>query len=214
MRFVGAPTMMSMEARQQDRRGATGIRHPVNPRRKSMTTRLHTIAVQDATGQTAELFGAIRSAVGMVPNAYATIGSNAPAVLAQTLQANATLKKGNLSAREIEAISLAVSEHSGCDYCVAAHTLTGKMAGYTAEQTRQLRKGSYPEDAKLDALTRFAVELVSTSGTVPAASVEAVRAAGYSDAQIVEAVSAISANLFTNMVNRVNDTTLDFPAVD
>ncbi|HBD35196.1 MAG TPA: alkylhydroperoxidase, partial [Cupriavidus sp.] len=89
-----------------------------------MTTRLHTIAVQDATGQTAELFGALRGGIGKVPNAYATIGSNAPAVLAQALQTNAALKKGNLSARELEAINLSVSEHSGCDYCLAAHTLT------------------------------------------------------------------------------------------
>jgi len=179
-----------------------------------MTTRLHTVAVQEATGQAAELFAAIRGAVGKVPNAYATIGSNAPAVLAQALQTNAVLKKGNLSAREMEAINLSVSEHSGCDYCVAAHTLTGKMAGYTGEQMRQLRRGSYPEDARIDALTRFAVELVSTRGTVPAASLEAVRATGYGDGQIVEAIQAVSAILFTNMINRVNDTTLDFPAVD
>lgn len=179
-----------------------------------MTTRLHTLPVQDATGQTAELFGAIRKAVGKVPNAYATIGSNAPAVLAQALQANAALKQGSLSAKELEAINLAVSEHSGCDYCLAAHTLTAtRLAGYTEEQTRQLRRGSYPEDAKTDALIRFAVELVGTRGTVPAASVDAVRAAGFSDTQIVEAIQAISAILFTNMVNRVNDTTLDFPAV-
>lgn len=179
-----------------------------------MTTRLHTIATQDATGQTAELFGAIRKAVGKVPNAYATIGSNSPAVLAQALQTNAVLKQGSLSAKELEAINLAVSEHSGCDYCLAAHTLSAtKLAGYSIEQTQQLRRGSFPEDAKIDSLTRFAVELVSTSGTVPASAVEAVRAAGYTDAQIVEAIQAISAILFTNMINRVNDTTLDFPAV-
>lgn len=179
-----------------------------------MTTRLHTVATQDATGQTAELFGAIRKAVGKVPNAYATIGSNSPAVLAQALQTNAVLKQGSLSAKELEAINLAVSEHSGCDYCLAAHTLSAtELAGYSIEQTQQLRRGSFPEDAKIDTLTRFAVELVSTRGTVPAGAVEAVRAAGYTDAQIVEAIQAISAILFTNMLNRVNDTTLDFPAV-
>ncbi len=45
----------------------------------------------------------------------------------------------SLSARELEAINLSVSEHSGCDYCVAAHTMIAKLAGYTAEETRQLR---------------------------------------------------------------------------
>ncbi|QYY34082.1 MULTISPECIES: carboxymuconolactone decarboxylase family protein [Cupriavidus] len=178
-----------------------------------MTTRLHTIPVQDATGQTAELFGAIRKAIGKVPNAYATIGSNAPAVLANALQTGQILKNGALSARELEAINLAVSEHTGCDYCVAAHTLMGKLAGYSGQQMRQLREGSYPDDVKIDALVRFVLELVSTRGTVPAESVQAVRAAGYTDGQIVEIIQAMSAILFTNMVNRVNDTALDFPAV-
>lgn len=178
-----------------------------------MTTRLHTAPVQQATGQAAELFGTIRKSLGKVPNMYATIGSNAPAVLAQTLHAGEVVKGSSLSARELEAINLSVSEHSGCDYCVAAHTMIAKLAGYSAEETRQLRQGSYPQDARTDALVQFALELVRTRGTLPAASVEAVRAAGFNDTQIVEAVHAVGAILFTNMINRVNDTTLDFPAV-
>ncbi|WKE66492.1 carboxymuconolactone decarboxylase family protein [Gallaecimonas kandeliae] len=177
-------------------------------------SRLHTLAPEQATGQTADLFAAIKKAAGKVPNAYATIGSNAPAVLAQALAHNAALKKGSLSARELEAINLAVSEATGCDYCVAAHTLMGKMAGYSAEQTRALRSGRYEEDAKLDALVRFARTLVQSSGTLPVAGLEALRAQGYGDGQVVEAISAVSAILFTNMINRVNDTVLDFPKVD
>jgi uncharacterized peroxidase-related enzyme len=175
-------------------------------------TRLHTVNPDSATGPAAELFKSIRKAVGMVPNAYATIGSNAPALLGQILQTNAVLSsQGTLSKRELEAISLAISEASGCDYCVAAHTLTGKMAGYTFDQTRKLRQGSFDEDAKTDALVQFAVKLVKTSGTLPAQAVDALRAAGYTDAQIVEAVGVVTMTLFTNMLNRVNDTTLDFP---
>jgi uncharacterized peroxidase-related enzyme len=173
--------------------------------------RLHTINVNEATGETAQLFGAIKQAIGKVPNAYLSIGSNAPAVLGHVLQTGAVLKQGELSAREQEAINLAVSEVSDCDYCLAAHSLTGKMAGFSVEQLHELRNGGFSTDAKLDALVKFAVRLVKTSGTLPAEAVESVRLAGYSDRQIVEAVLAISAILFTNMLNRVNDTVLDFP---
>lgn len=176
-------------------------------------SRLHTINATEATGQTAQLFGAIKSAVGKVPNAYLVIGSNAPEVLANVLQTGALLKNSTLSARELEAINLSVSEASACDYCVAAHTMTGKMAGYSAEQTRELRAGSYPEDSKIDALVRFALALVKTAGTLPANAVANVREAGYTDRQIIEAIQAVSAILFTNMVNRVNDTVVDFPKV-
>ncbi len=176
-------------------------------------SRLHTIAVNEATGTTAELFSTIKKAIGKVPNAYATIGSNSPAILAHVLQTGALLKQTSLSAREQEAINLAVSEAVACDYCVAAHSMTGKMAGYNSDQLRQLRSGAYPDDAKIDALIRFAVQLVKTAGTVPAGAVEAVKAAGYDDRQIVEALLTVNAISFTNMLNRVNDTTLDFPKV-
>ncbi|WP_266182042.1 carboxymuconolactone decarboxylase family protein [Dyella humicola] len=173
--------------------------------------RLHTISVADATGETAGLFAAITKAVGMVPNAYATIGSNAPHVLANILQTGAVLKQGQLSGRELEAINLAVSEASQCDYCLAAHTMTSKMAGYSSEEILELRKGGFKGDAKIHALVKFAITLVSTSNTLSAEAVENVKKAGYSDRQIVESILAVSAILFTNMLNRVNDTVLDFP---
>jgi uncharacterized peroxidase-related enzyme len=173
--------------------------------------RLHTINIDDAAGETEQLFLAIKRAVGKVPNAYVTLGSNAPAVLGQVLQTGAVLKNGELSAREQEAINLAISEVSECDYCLAAHSLTGKMAGFTAEQLRELRNGGLSADAKIDALVKFAIRVVKTTGTLPADAVESVKQAGYSDRQIVESLYAISAIQFTNMLNRVNDTVLDFP---
>ncbi|MBE1159037.1 carboxymuconolactone decarboxylase family protein [Dyella acidiphila] len=173
--------------------------------------RLHTLDINQASGETADMFASIKKAVGKVPNAYLAIGSNAPAVLGQVLQTGAVLKQGELSARELEAINLSVSEASACDYCLAAHSLTGKMAGYSVEQLHELRAGGLSGDAKIDALVKFALTLVKTSGTLPAQAVESVKQAGYSDRQIVEAMLAVSAILFTNMFNRVNDTVVDFP---
>lgn len=173
--------------------------------------RLHTINVAEATGETADLFAAIKKAVGMVPNAYATIGSNSPHVLASVLQTGGLLKQSQLSARELEAIDLAVSEATQCDYCLAAHTMTAKMAGYTPAEILELRKGGLKSDAKIDVLVKFAVTLVTTTNTLSAESVDSVKKAGYNDRQIVESIFAVSAILFTNMFNRVNDTVLDFP---
>ena len=176
-------------------------------------SRLHTLTESDATGKTAQLFSAIKGSMGKVPNAYLTIGSNSPDVLGQMLQLNAALHKGSLSTRELEAINLAVSEESGCDYCLAAHTLMAKKAGYTDEQTLELREARFSGDARIDALVQFVQYLVSTRGTVSADRVASFREAGFSDQQVVETISAVSAILFTNMVNRVNDTVVDFPKV-
>lgn len=176
-------------------------------------SRLHTITEGEATGKTAQLFSAIKGSMGKVPNTYLTIGTQSPEILGQMLQLNAALHKGSLSARELEAINLAVSEESGCDYCLAAHTLMAKKAGYTDDQTRELREARFSEDAHIDALVKFVQYLVSSRGTVAAEHVETFRQAGFSDQQVVETIGAVSAILFTNMVNRVNDTVVDFPKV-
>ncbi len=176
-------------------------------------SRLTSVQPENATGQTADLFSAIKRAMGKVPNAFQTIGI-APSILNQALQHNATLAKSQLSKQELEAINLVVSETSGCDYCLAAHSLTGKMAGYSSEQIQALRRGEYPDDAKIDALVKFVKTLVTTRNTLAEETVSRFLAAGFSDRQVVEAISAVSAILFTNMINRVNDTVVDFPKVN
>lgn len=174
--------------------------------------RLFNQPATDATGPAAQLFGAIKGAIGMVPNAYAAIGSNSPVALEAALNLDGALKKGSLSARDIEAIKLAVSELAGCDYCLAAHTLAGRKSGLSAEAMIQLRQGAATGDARIDALTAFVRSVVGTSGTVPEAAVRAVQAAGVTDAQIVDTLLAITSITFTNLFNRVHDTVLDFPA--
>lgn len=176
-------------------------------------SRLTTINPQAATGVTAEIFSQIKKAVGKVPNAFATIGTHSPAALSALLSLDGVISSGSLKEADIETIKLAVSEASGCDYCVAAHTLMGKVAGLSQEAMKQIRAGAATGDAKRDALVSFVHALVKTSGTVNSAKLHAVRHAGYSEQQVIEVCLAVAAITFTNLVNRVNDTTLDFPAV-
>jgi uncharacterized peroxidase-related enzyme len=176
-------------------------------------SRLTAIAPEAATGAAAEVFAKIRKAVGKVPNAYATIGTHSPEALAAMLGLEAVIAAGTLSKADVEAVKLAVSEVAGCDYCVAAHTLAGKFAGLPPETMKQIRAGSPTGDAKRDALVRYVRVLVTTHGTVPANEVDAIREAGYAERQIIEIALAVASITFTNLVNRVNDTTLDFPAV-
>ncbi|KAF1047382.1 MAG: hypothetical protein GAK35_00713 [Herbaspirillum frisingense] len=172
--------------------------------------RLSTQPITEATGQAAQLFTAIKSAVGAVPNAYAGMGMLSPVALESVLHLDGALRKSSLSAKEIETVKLAVSQKAGCDYCLAAHTLMGKKAGLDASAMLGVRHGQPSGDDKLDLLADFARHLVGTSGTVDAAVVERVRAV-YSDAQIVDTLLAVTAITITNLFNRVNDTVVDFP---
>jgi uncharacterized peroxidase-related enzyme len=176
-------------------------------------SRLSTPALEAATGATAEIYAQIKKAVGNVPNTFAAIGAHGPAALKAILQADDVLATGSLSRQEQETIKLIVSEVAGCDYCVAAHSLIGKLTGLKPEVLKQLRDGQPTGDAKRDALGRFVRTLTQTSGTISDETFSAIRDAGYTDAQLVDISLAIAVTVFTNVFNRINDTVIDFPAV-
>jgi uncharacterized peroxidase-related enzyme len=176
-------------------------------------SRIATPALEAATGATAEVYAQIKKAVGSVPNTFAAIGAHGPAALKAILQADGVLAAGSLSKQHQETIKLVVSEVAGCDYCVAAHSLLGKLAGLAPEVLKQIRAGQPTGDANRDALVRFVRTLAGTSGTIDDAAFRAIRAAGYTDAQLVDISLAIAVTVFTNVFNRINDTEIDFPAV-
>lgn len=175
-------------------------------------SRLTVPSLRSATGATAEIYAQIKKAIGSVPNTFAAIGAHGPAALKAVLAADAVLASGSLSKRDQETIKLVISEVAGCDYCVAAHSLLGKLAGLKPEELKKIRVGESTGDAKRDALVRFVRSLAKTSGTVSDQDFAAIKAAGYTDAQLVDISLAFATNVFTNVFNRINDTTLDFPA--
>lgn len=177
-------------------------------------SRINTPAVDTATGATAEVYAQIKKAAGKVPNTYAAIGALNPAALKAMLQADAVLAGGTLAKQDIETIRLAVSAATGCDYCEAAHSLLGKMAGLTPDALKQIRKGQATGDARRDVLLHFVLKLVKGRGTVSDEDFAAIKQVGYTDAQLVDISLAIAGITFTNVFNRINDTTVDFPAVE
>lgn len=171
-------------------------------------------ALSSATGATAEVYDQIRKiAGGKVPNLFAALGHLAPTQLAAVLNAEGAVAAGTLSKQDLETIKLAASAQTGCDYCVAAHVLLGKLAGLPAEALRAVRTGQPSGDAKRDALAHFVQLIVRTSGTISQDEFDAIRAAGYTDAQLAEISLVIALVFFTNTFNRINDTDVDFPPV-
>jgi alkylhydroperoxidase family enzyme len=61
---------------------------------------------------------------------------------------------------------------------------------------------------------RFAVRVTEQRGHVSEADFKAVKAAGYSDAQLVEIVQHVALNTWTNYINVVAQTDIDFPVVN
>lgn len=178
-------------------------------------SRIAVPAITTASGATADVYAEVKQiAGGTVPNLFAALGHLAPGALSAVLNAEGVLANGQLSKQELETIKLVVSEQTGCDYCVAAHVMLGKMTGLSSDVLKKIRKGETTGDAKRDALMKFVLLLQHTSGTISDADFAAVREAGYSEAQLAEISLTIALTIFTNTFNRINDTDIDMPPVN
>ncbi|WP_426438090.1 carboxymuconolactone decarboxylase family protein [Bradyrhizobium genosp. P] len=176
-------------------------------------SRLVTPNLDSDAGPSGQVYAQIKKAIGSVPNTFAAIAAHGPAALKSVLAADAVLAGGSLPKRDQEVIKLVISAADGCDYCVAAHSYLAKLAGVKADVLKQIRDGQPSGDARRDALVGFVRKLAQSSGTVSDEDFAAIKAAGYSDAQLVEICLAFATTIFTNVFNRINDTDVDFPAV-
>jgi len=175
--------------------------------------RLPTPASIEASPSAAQpLLHAVEKQLGVVPNLFRVVG-NSPAALEGYLGLNGALGKGELEAATRERIALAVAEVNGCDYCLSAHTYLGKNLAKLSEAEIAANRDGMSTDSKADAAVRFAVKLVNARGHVSDADVQAVKKAGYNDAQVIEIVLHVALNTLTNYVNEVAKTEIDFPVV-
>ncbi|HMQ93468.1 MAG TPA: carboxymuconolactone decarboxylase family protein [Amaricoccus sp.] len=163
-----------------------------------------------AAPEAAALFTAIKGKIGMVPNLY-RVAANQPAVLAAMLGLNETLAGGSFDARTREAIALTVAGANACDYCASAHAAISSGLK-VAPETIDAHLSGRSDDPRTAAILRLAVAIVAAKGMVVDADLDAARAAGLTEADIVETVANVVANIFTNYLNHVADTDIDFPA--
>jgi uncharacterized peroxidase-related enzyme len=176
-----------------------------------MSYRIAPLEPSKAAGHTRELLDAVQAKLGVTPNLMQTL-AHSPAALEGYLSLNGALGKGLLPAKVREQIALAVSQENGCEYCVAAHTLLGGMAGLTPDQIVAARKGQ-SDDAQSRAELELARQVLVARGNVTDAQLATARAAGVSDGEIAEVVAHVALTVLTNYFNVLAGTVVDFPPI-
>jgi uncharacterized peroxidase-related enzyme len=164
--------------------------------------------VESATGSNKDIFAALQKGLGMVPN-MAKVMANSPAVLQSWAQFNGAMSTSKLSPQIREQIALLTAESNACTYCLSAHSALGKMVGLSKAQIDGARHLQSADPRTFATLT-FAQAVIDRRGGVVESDVAAVRAAGFSDAEIAEIVAAVALNFF----NRAFDVDVDFPRVE
>ena len=173
--------------------------------------RLHAVEPEAADAKAQPALENLQKSLGKVPNLFRTVSAS-PAALDGLLQLRSALARGHLRLAVREAIAIALAEEHGCDYCLSTHVASAERVGLSTDSVSEIREGR-SSDPKIDAAIAFALAVTRTRGNVSDADLERVREAGYTDADIVEIVANVTANVFTNYMNNVARTEIDSPVV-
>jgi uncharacterized peroxidase-related enzyme len=168
--------------------------------------------IESAPSAAQPLLQAVKKQLGVVPNLFRLVATS-PAALEGYLSMSGALAKGELPAPTRERIALAVAEINGCGYCLSAHTYLGKNVAKLDDAELAANQAGGSLDPKANAAVRFAVKVTEQRGHVSEADLKAVKDAGYSDAQVIEIVQHVALNTWTNYLNVVAQTDIDFPVV-
>lgn len=174
--------------------------------------RVAVINPSEATGEVKQMLDAVQSGLGMVPN-FIRVLANSPAALGAFLGIHGIAGAGALDPLTRERIALAVAEQNACQYCVSAHTAIGRKVGLDNAEMIANRSGR-SADAKADAALAFARVLVEHKGQVSKSEFDAVRAAGHTDGEIIEIITHVAMNIFTNLLGKSTQVEIDFPTVE
>ena len=174
-------------------------------------SRLAIPARDDVPEASKPILDAVQKQLGVVPNMFRLIAQSSAALQGFTANNGALTKTLDVKTRE--RIALAVAQVNGCDYCLSAHSYLGLNLAKISPEEVALNRAGESGDAKANAAVHFAAKVVRERGHVTEADIKAVRDTGYSDGQIVEILAVTAENIFTNLLNVVAETDIDFPIV-
>lgn len=176
------------------------------------TTRIFTIPTKAEVSETNQsLFDNLQKGLGFVPNLYAYFAKSETALGDYLTLQN---RKSSLRAKEREVINLVTSQINGCRYCQSAHTVIGKMNGFTDEQILEIRKGTTSFDSKLDALAKFTASVVTNRGKATEESKNNFFNAGYTEANLIDVVIVVGDKIISNYIHNLTEFEIDFPVAD
>ena len=157
------------------------------------------------------IFDNLEKGLGFVPNLYAYYAKNETALGDYLSLQN---RKSTLRAKEREVINLVVSQVNGCRYCQSAHTVLGKMNGFTDDQVLEIRGGEAPFDAKLNTLAKFTKAVVENRGKVSETVKDEFFNAGYSEANLIDVIIVVGDKMISNFIHNLAGFEIGFPVAE
>jgi len=144
---------------------------------------------------------------GQLPN-FLGVLAGSPAALRAYARFRSELRHGKLDLVTLERVALAVATHYGSEPGVALHTRAARAAGLGIDEVALAREWDSREEAHAT-LLRYLRHVVENRGRAPLHLHEEAREAGWSDEQILEAISYVALETFTALINVAGDVPVD-----
>jgi uncharacterized peroxidase-related enzyme len=153
---------------------------------------LQTVTPETATGEVAEIYAQIRNAWGHVPAAIQVFSANPFLLRHQWEYYGSVMQHRTLSMPLTACIRMLVSQAGNCEYCIDMNAgMLINLAGWTLEDvaaTRaHFRNSPLSPDEKM--LLGLVLKATRDSNSVSPVDLQAARAAGWSDGDILDAVN-------------------------
>ena len=147
---------------------------------------IETISEAKAEGKVRAVYESDQSSLGYVPN-HAKVFSLRPDVLEAWRGFQGTIRK-NLRLRSYELVTLAAAKALSCRYCLLAHGSILNKNGVSVDQLRAILTDFH--DAGLEpaevAIMDFAEKIARSANEMTQADVDALRALGLEDVEILD----------------------------
>lgn len=170
--------------------------------------RIKLLTIEDASEKAKEVLIDIQQKSGKIINLFKAM-ANSSAVLKTYLGIDKALKEKTLDSAIAERIAIRLAAINGCKYCLAAHSYLSKKV--LSEEEIFLCRDGKSNDAKAQAALDFAASVMKTVGKVSDDELEKISKAGFSDGEILEIATIVAQNFFTNVINNISQTEVDFP---
>jgi uncharacterized peroxidase-related enzyme len=159
---------------------------------------IHTISEAEADGTLREIYEGDQESLGYVPN-HAKVFSLRPEVLTAWRGFQGSIRK-NLRLRTYELVTLAAAEALGCRYCQLAHGAILSKNGVSVDQLRRMltdfhEAGLEPVEV---AMMDFAQKIARNANEMTQADVDALRALGLEDVEILDVTLTATMRCFAS----------------
>jgi AhpD family alkylhydroperoxidase len=166
----------------------------------------HTI--QSAPPAARRSMEAVVENLGYLPAGVGRLAAS-PQLLDGFLRTNALFESTTLDPLAREVLIMTMATRNGCHVCVAMHSAKLTSLGTDPGLIAALRESRPVDDARLEAMRGFTLEVLVTSGAVSAEAMRDFLGQGYTRQNALEVVLGIGVYTMSTLANRMTDAPLD-----